>query len=86
MEGERQATCWVSGLYHKLLNDTVEDMLIIVAILRMNTEVLNSFGTTCEERYVSHRGRDQHRGNHMHRHRHKGSTYSTQAQHTGTEG
>ena len=40
------STCWVSGLDHKLLNNTMEDMFIVVTILRMNTEVFNSLGTT----------------------------------------
>ena len=38
-------TCRVPSLYHKLLDNTMEDVSIVICILRMNTEVFNSLGT-----------------------------------------
>lgn len=44
-------TCRVSCLYHELLDDSVEDVSIIVAITAMNTEVLHWLGTATGGKY-----------------------------------
>ena len=46
---EAQPTCRVPSLYHKLLDDTMEDMSIVICILCMNTEVFNSLRTAIED-------------------------------------
>ncbi len=39
-------TCWVSCLYHKGLDDSVEDMAIVVTLTRVDAEILNCFRAT----------------------------------------
>ena len=52
-------TLRVSCLYHELLDDSVEDVAVIVAVPSVDTEVLDSLGTLLEEQLqvdVTHAG------------------------------
>ena len=42
-------TCGVSCLYHKLFDNSMKDVSIVVAIASMDTEVLNCLGAAAEE-------------------------------------
>mmetsp|Transcript_92567 Transcript_92567/g.215086 ORF Transcript_92567/g.215086 Transcript_92567/m.215086 type:complete len:315 (+) Transcript_92567:573-1517(+) len=42
-------TLWIASLDHETLNDAVEDSVVVIAVLGMNREVLNSLGALLEE-------------------------------------
>ena len=47
-----ELTEWISSLYHKAFDHSMYQMTIVIAILTMNTEILYSFGTSVNIKYV----------------------------------
>ena len=45
MEINSFLTFWITSLYHKLMNNTVENVRVVITILAVGWEVFYSFGT-----------------------------------------